>query len=101
MRPDDRAGGCWHARLVRVSIRVRPGAGRAQVGGRYADALVVRVRERAVDGRATDAALRALADALVVRAADVTLVTGRTSRTKVVEIPDDSAAAFQRLLDDG
>jgi uncharacterized protein len=84
---------------VRVSIRVRPGSGRTQVGGRFADALVVRVQERAVDGRATTAALRALADALGVRAADVRLVTGHTSRTKVVEIPDDSAAAYQRLVD--
>lgn len=82
-----------------MSIRVRPGSGRAQVGGRYADALVVRVQERAVDGRATTAALRALADALDVRAADVELVTGRTSRTKVVEIPDDAAPAYERLLD--
>jgi uncharacterized protein YggU (UPF0235/DUF167 family) len=85
---------------VRVSIRVRPGAGRTQVGGRHDAALVVRVRERAVDGRATTAALRALADALDLRAADVRLVTGRTSRTKVVEIPDDSAAAYQRLIDE-
>jgi hypothetical protein len=83
---------------VRVSIRVRPGSGRTQVGGRYADALVVRVRERAVDGRATAAALRAVADALGVRAADVHLVTGHTSRTKVVEIPDDVAAAYRLLL---
>jgi uncharacterized protein YggU (UPF0235/DUF167 family) len=83
---------------VRVTIRVRPGSGRTQVGGQHAEALVVRVRERAVDGRATDAALRALADALGVRAADVRLVTGRASRTKVVEIPDDSAPSYERLL---
>jgi uncharacterized protein YggU (UPF0235/DUF167 family) len=83
---------------VRVSIRVRPGSGRTQVGGRYADALVVRVTERAVDGRATEGALSALAEALGVRAADVRLVTGRTSRTKVVEVPDDAAAAVERLL---
>jgi uncharacterized protein YggU (UPF0235/DUF167 family) len=84
---------------VRVSIRVRPGSGRTQVGGVFAEALVVRVQERAVDGRATTAALRALADALDVKAADVRLVTGHTSRTKVVEIPDDAAAAYQRLVD--
>jgi uncharacterized protein YggU (UPF0235/DUF167 family) len=86
---------------VRVSIRVRPGAGRTQVGGRYGDALVVRVRERAVDGRATGGALRALADALGVRTGDVSLVTGHTSRTKVVEIPDGSVAEYRRLLGDG
>ena len=84
---------------MRVSIRVRPGSGRTRVGGRYAEALVVHVRERAVDGRATAAALEALADALDVRTSDVRLVTGRASRTKVVEIPEGAAGTYRRLLD--
>lgn len=84
---------------MRVTIRVKPGSGRTVVGGRYDDALVVRVRERAVDGRATESALRALAAALGVRHADVALVTGSTSRTKVVEIDDSAAAEFSRLRD--
>ena len=83
---------------MRVVIRVRPGSGRTVVGGRYDDALVVRVSERAVDGKATDAALRALADALGVRRADVRLVTGATSRTKIVEIEGDVADRVRDLL---
>ncbi|MFC4589863.1 DUF167 domain-containing protein [Sphaerisporangium corydalis] len=72
---------------MRLAIRVRPGAARAFVGGAYGeDAIVVRVNVRAVDGRATEAALRAVADAFGVRRADVRLVTGTTSRDKVVEI---------------
>jgi uncharacterized protein YggU (UPF0235/DUF167 family) len=82
-----------------VSIRVKPGAGRVRVGGRYGeDVLVVAVQAPAVDGRATVAALRALADALGCRSADVTLVSGATSRTKVVEVPDSAAAALAELL---
>jgi uncharacterized protein len=81
-----------------VTIRVRPGAGRTAVGGSYDGALVVRVAERAVDGRATDAALGAVAAALGVRRRDVALVTGATSRTKVVEIPDHTAEAYDALL---
>jgi uncharacterized protein len=84
--------------VVRFTIRVRPGSGRTTVGGSHDEALVVRVAERAVDGRATDAALRAVAVALGVRVADVRLVTGRTSRTKVVEVPDEAAEAVRRLL---
>ena len=83
---------------MRVVIRVRPRSGRTVVGGRYDDALVVRVSERAVDGKATDAALRALADALGVRRADVRLVTGATSRTKIVEIEGDVADRVRDLL---
>lgn len=86
---------------MRVTIRVRPGAGRTAVGGSYDGALVVRVSERAVDGRATAAALTALASALGVRPREVSLVTGATSRTKVVEIPDATAAAYDGLLDGG
>jgi hypothetical protein len=47
---------------------------------------VVAVSERAVDGKATEAALRAVAGAFGVRRRDVTLVTGATSRDKVVDI---------------
>jgi len=76
---------------VRVTVRVKPGASRARVGGRHDEALVVAVTARAVDGQATEAALRALADAVGVRRRDVRLVTGAASRTKIVEIADDAA----------
>jgi uncharacterized protein len=84
---------------VRVTIRVRPGAKVTAVGGSHAGALVVRVRERAVHGRATAAALEALADALGVRGADVRMVTGAASRTKLVEVPDEAANRYHSLLD--
>ena len=86
------------ARDVRVSVRVRPGARTTGVGGSLADALVVRVAARAEGGRATEAALVALASALGVRRRDVRLVTGATSRTKLVEIPDGAAEAYRALL---
>ncbi|MEV6983227.1 DUF167 domain-containing protein [Sphaerisporangium sp. NPDC051017] len=72
---------------MRLAIRVRPGAARESVGGAYGEsAIVVKVNARAVDGRATEAALRAVAEAFGVRRSDVRLVTGATSRDKVVEI---------------
>ncbi|MDC7123725.1 DUF167 domain-containing protein [Cellulomonas fimi] len=73
---------------MRVAVRVRPGASRTRVGGRYGDRLVVAVQARAVDGAATEAVLRALADALGLRRRDVRLVSGATSRDKVVEVDD-------------
>jgi uncharacterized protein YggU (UPF0235/DUF167 family) len=89
---------------MRVTIRVRPGAGRDEVGGRYDDALIVKVGARAVDGRATDAALAAVARAFDVPRRSVTLLTGARSRTKIVEIEGDEAATrdtLRRLLDRG
>jgi uncharacterized protein len=87
---------------VRIAIRVKPGSTRAAVGGRHGDALVVAVTARAVDGKATEAALRALAEAFGVRRRDITLVTGATSRDKVVDIDGpagDLAGRRDRLLD--
>jgi uncharacterized protein YggU (UPF0235/DUF167 family) len=80
---------------VRISIRVKPGAGRTRVGGEHDGSLVVSVAQRAVDGKATEAALAALAEAFGVRRRDVTLVTGATSRTKVVDlaVPDPGRSA--------
>jgi len=83
---------------VRVTIRVRPGAGRTQVGGEHAGALLVRVSAPAVDGRATEAALAAVAGAFGVRRRAVTLVSGATSRTKVVDVAGADQAALDRLL---
>jgi uncharacterized protein len=83
---------------VRVTIRVRPGAGRTVIGGEHDGALVVRVGARAVDGKATAAALAAVADAFGVRAAAVTLVTGATSRTKVVDVDGGTEERLQVLL---
>jgi uncharacterized protein YggU (UPF0235/DUF167 family) len=92
---------------TRVTVRVRPGASRTRVGGRYGDGadatLVVAVSERAVDGAATDAVLVALADALGVRPWQVVLVRGRTSRDKTVDIvdpPEDLADRLTVLRDD-
>jgi uncharacterized protein YggU (UPF0235/DUF167 family) len=69
------------------------------VGGRYGDdVLIVAVQAPAVDGRASAAALKALAEALGVPVRDVNLVSGATSRTKLVEIPDDLAGRFAHLL---
>ena len=84
---------------VRLAVRVKPGAARAGVGGSYGDAgaLVVAVTERAVDGRATAAVLRAVAVALGVRKSAVTLLTGAASRDKVLLVTDPPAGYAERL----
>ena len=83
---------------MRLTVRVRPGASRTQVGGSYDGALVVRVSARAVDGAATAATIEALANALGVPKRSVVLVSGATSRTKVIDVPDTCAAAVASLL---
>src|SRR5262249_59159112 len=71
---------------VRLTVWVRPGSTRPGVGGEHSGALVVRVSPRAVDGRATAAALAAIAEAFGVGRQAVTLVAGAASRMKVVDV---------------
>jgi len=100
----------------RIAIRVKPGASRTTVGGEYgapapgsgqgdgngrgSGSLVVAVKERAVDGKATAAALTALAKALGVPPRTVRLVAGAAARDKIVAIedpPPDLAARIEAL----
>ena len=67
------------------------------VGGRRGDALVVRVTQPAVDGRATEAALVAVAEALGLRRRDIRLRRGATSRDKVVVIDNPDGELRHRL----
>ena len=84
---------------MRFEIHVRPGASRAAVGGEHDGALVVRVIEAAEGGRATDAALRAVAKAFGLPRRSVQLVRGATTRRKLIEIAGDPAVeAILRTL---
>lgn len=71
---------------MRVEIHVRPSSSATTVGGEYDGALVVRVVEPAAAGRATEAALRAVAKAVAVPRRSVRLVRGTTSRRKLIEV---------------
>jgi uncharacterized protein (TIGR00251 family) len=83
---------------VFVAVHVQPRAGTTSVRGQHGGALKIRVAAPPVDGRATEAARRALADALAVSPAAVTLVSGEHSRLKRFRVDGlGVAAASQRL----
>lgn len=86
-----------------IAVRVKPGASRTRVGGCYdgarGRALVVAVTAPAVGGRATEAARRALADALAVRPAAVALHRGAAARDKLFAVPAEAAGRVRALRD--
>ena len=91
---------------MRVSVRVKPGASRTRVGGQYGEGsggqegmLIVRVGARAVEGAATEAVLKAVAKAFGLRRADVGLVGGLTTRTKVLELRGEEQGLSARLAE--
>jgi uncharacterized protein (TIGR00251 family) len=86
--------------MTRLRLRVSPGAGRAAIVGRYGgDGWKVRVTARPEHGRANDAVLRLLADALFVTRDAVRLVSGHTGRDKIVELAGVEPALAERRLE--
>jgi uncharacterized protein (TIGR00251 family) len=82
---------------ITFTVRVMPRASASGLGGERAGALVVRVTAPPVDGRANDAVLALLAEAMGVPRGAVRVESGATGRTKVVSIPVGAEAALQRL----
>jgi uncharacterized protein (TIGR00251 family) len=67
---------------VLLSVHAQPGAGRSAVTGRHGDALKAKVAAPPADGRANRALISLLAETFGVAPAQVTLVSGETSRVK-------------------
>jgi len=85
------------AASTRVRLRVSPGAGRAQIVGRHGDAWKVRVTAAPEHGRANEAVLRLLAEALSVPRDTLALISGHGARDKVVETELGPALVERRL----
>jgi uncharacterized protein (TIGR00251 family) len=83
---------------VVLHVHVQPGAGRSAVVGRHGDSLKVRVAAPPVEGRANDAAVTLLAAALEVKARDVELVSGASSRVKRFRISGITAEEVEVQL---
>jgi uncharacterized protein YggU (UPF0235/DUF167 family) len=84
--------------LTRVRLRVAPGAARAGVVGRHGDAWKLRVTAAAEGGRANDAVVRLLADTLALPRNAVTLVSGHSTRDKIVELAGIEPGDIERRL---
>lgn len=86
-----------------VPVRVRPGASRTRVGGRYVGpygpAIVVAVTAPPVDGKATRAVILAVAKALGVRRSAVSVRAGATARDKLLSISDPPPDLAERVAD--
>jgi hypothetical protein len=65
---------------------VQPRARTNQIVGRHGDALKVRLTAPPVDGAANEALVELLAATFGIPRRAVTIVTGASSRTKVVEL---------------
>jgi uncharacterized protein (TIGR00251 family) len=90
---------------TRLRLRVAPGASRPGIVGRHGTAWKVRVVAAPEAGKANDAVVRLLADILKLPVRDIEIVSGHSSRDKVVELAGidrgeiDLAEIERRLAD--
>jgi uncharacterized protein (TIGR00251 family) len=72
---------------VRISIKAKPGSKQGdKVVETAAGVFDVHIKQKPVDGKANEALIKVLAKHFGVRQNDVEIVSGFTSRMKIVEI---------------
>ena len=83
-----------------ASVRVKavPGASRDGIAGAIGDRLKIRVSAPPEGGKANKAIVRVLAEALGVRAADVTLESGSSNPVKVLRVRGADEDALRGLV---
>ena len=82
---------------IRFPVRVQPRASRSEIVGVHGDALKVRLAAPPVDGAANAALVELLAAALGVPRRCVQIVSGATSRGKIVEVSGVAVENIRRL----
>ena len=81
-----------------VDVIVQPRAARAGVGPVVGDRLRVAVTAPPVDGKANEAVVRAVAEALEIPRGAVEILRGETGRRKTLRIRGATRAALERLF---
>ncbi|HLQ45986.1 MAG TPA: DUF167 domain-containing protein [Planctomycetaceae bacterium] len=87
-----------HAAGVVLPVKAQPGARRNGLAGVHAGVLKVQVTQAPEKGKATDAVLSTIAEALHVKRSQVSLLSGASSPMKRVLITGLSAAEVAERL---
>lgn len=74
---------------VRLAVQITPNAKKTEVIGVLDDALKLKLQAQPIEGKANEALVRYLADALSVPRSAVTITHGHTSKRKLVEVQSD------------
>jgi uncharacterized protein (TIGR00251 family) len=84
--------------MARFTVRVHPRARRSVITGRLGEAYKLDLAAPPVEGKANDECVRFLAELAGVPRARVRIVSGLTSRNKVVEIAGVAQEELERRL---
>ena len=69
-----------------LSLRVEPRSSKSEIIGFHGERLKIKIKAPPVDGKANKEVIAFLADKLNVKKADISIVSGKSSRYKVVKI---------------
>ena len=84
--------------MARIAVKVHPRARRTAIAGRYGDGWKLDLAAPPVDGKANDECVQFFAELARVPRRRVRIVTGLTSRMKVVEIEGVAQDDLERLM---
>ena len=79
---------------ITLTLHIQPGAKKTEFAGRHGDALKIRLSAPPVDGKANEALIKFVAEALKLPKSAVSLKSGQTSRRKVLEVQGAEASAI-------
>ena len=83
---------------VTIKVRVQPRAPRTEITGEHGGALKLKIAAPPVDGKANEECKRYLAKLLKVSATSVEIISGESSRDKVIRITNMSARRVLEAL---
>ena len=84
---------------VTIRIRVQPRASRTEIAGEHAGAIKLKVAAPPVDGKANEECRRFLAKQFKVSATSIEIISGDSSRNKVIRVSNISAQRVLEALD--
>ena len=84
--------------MARLTVKVHPRARRSALAGRLGDAYKLDLTAPPVEGKANEECIRFFAEWAGVPRARVRIVTGLTSRTKIIEIEDLPQEELEKRL---
>jgi uncharacterized protein (TIGR00251 family) len=81
-----------------LSVRIQPRASKNEITAMENGSLKIRLTAPPVDGAANEALIRFLADTFAVSKSQVEIVSGQTSKNKIVRIEGISQVDAERVL---
>ncbi|MBD3252073.1 YggU family protein [Candidatus Uhrbacteria bacterium] len=76
--------------MTRITVRVQPNASKNEIVGCVDDVWKIRLTASPTDGEANQALIRFLSKQWKVPQREIEIIKGKTSRTKVIRIPQDA-----------